>query len=147
MRSGVEFCYGNSTYSRHGHFARRIFRVLSLREKTGEAAAKYRDVNPLDLLIRRTLCFYREQKEPIQQVAYNNPQFVTFLRANLKELETKIENAILDWQLERQQRTKYEAQLQKNQNLVDAIRKEAENDARISFERLSSSARKKVQVP
>src|SRR5262245_59423451 len=66
--------------------AKRVFRLLALREKMNDAASKYRDVNPIDLLIRRTLCFYREQKEPMAAVPYNNVQFVTFLRANLREL-------------------------------------------------------------
>jgi len=128
-------------------FSKRLFRVLSLRDKMNDAAGKYRDTNPVDLLVRRTLCFYREQREPLEAVMYNDAKFIVFLKSNLKELESKIEVAILDWQMEKEQRAKYELQLQKNQVLVDLLRKEAEKEARISFDRLSLSARRKVQVP
>ncbi len=127
--------------------SKRLFRILALREKMVDAAAKYRDSNPVDLLIRKTECFYREQKEPLAQVPFNDSQFLAFLRSNLKELETKIDDAILDWQIEQEQRGKYEAQLQKNQSLVESLRKEADREAKVAFEKLSSNAKRKVQVP
>ena len=41
-----------------------------------------------DVLVRKTLCFYREQKEPLKPIAYDNAEFIKFL----KELQAQCQH-------------------------------------------------------
>src|SRR4051812_4106201 len=45
---------GNATANRS--FSKRIFRLVSMREKAMRSADRIRDQNPVDRLIRKTLC-------------------------------------------------------------------------------------------
>src|SRR5687768_12693389 len=47
-------------------FSKRMFKILALREKLSNMTDRTREQNPVDDLIKRTLCFYREQKEPLK---------------------------------------------------------------------------------
>ncbi len=127
------------------NFSKRVYRVLALRNKLGEASERIREANPVDFLIRKTLCFYREQKEPLKPVPYDDPAFIRFFRDALKELELKIEDAIFQTEYELAQRKQYELQLQKNKDVVERIREEAEENADRSFDRLANSAKQKVK--
>lgn len=126
-------------------FSRRLFRILSLREKLGEATGRTREANPVDAIIRRTVCFYREQKEPLKPVSFDDEPFLKFLRSSVKELEDKVEDTIFQWEFERQQRREYERRLKVSEGAAEAVAHEAEIDAEHSYDRLSAAARKKVQ--
>lgn len=128
-------------------FSKRIFRILALREKMQSSAQQSRDQNPLDLLIRKTLCFYREKKEPLKMVPYDDPAFMAFLHGSLNDLETKVEETIFQREFDKQQRKEYERLLTQNQELEESVRGQAEVDADRNFDRLSSAARKKVRAP
>lgn len=136
----------NGAVTTDKNFSKRIYRVLALRNKLGESNQSVRDANPIDMLIRKTLCFYREQKEPLKPVPYDDPLFVKFMHDSLKELELKIEDAIYQTEYELAQRKQYEFQLQKNKDVVDRIREEAEDNADRSFDRLATSAKQKVRT-
>jgi hypothetical protein len=56
--------------------SRRLFRVLALRERLSDQPERMREPNPVDMLIRRTLCFYREQKEPLRQITNVDEEFL-----------------------------------------------------------------------
>jgi hypothetical protein len=127
--------------------SKRVYRILLLREKISVTADRFREQNPVDTLIRKTLCFYREQKEPLKPTPYDDAEFLKFLRGALKELELKVEDAVYDVEYERQQRHEYERQLLANQGIVERVKKEADVDAERTFERLTSAARKKVKLP
>lgn len=126
-------------------FSRRLFRVLSLRDKLGETTGRTREANPVDTLVRKTLCFYREQKEPLRPIPFDDPEFLKFLKAGLKDLEEKVDDTVFQWEFERQQRREYERKLKQNQGMVETVQKEAESDAERAFDRLSDAARKKVR--
>lgn len=126
-------------------FSRRIFRILALRDKLVEEADRAKEQNPVDVLIRKTLCFYREQREPLKPVPYDDDAFVGFLRTSLKELEGHVDDAIFTWEFERAQRREFERQLERNQTAVDAVREQADVDADRAFEKLSSNAKRKVR--
>lgn len=128
------------------NFSKRLLRILALRSKLAETSDRARDSNPVDLLIRKTLCFYREQKEPLKPVPYDDPGLVKFMHDSLKELELKVEDAIYQVEFERAQRKSYELQLQKNKEIVERIRDEAEDSADRSFERIATSAKQKVKT-
>lgn len=128
-------------------FSERILRLLALRNRVADTGDRARENNPVDTLIRKTLCFYREQKEPLRPVPYDDPQFLSFFRGAMKELEGKVEDGIFQAEYERAQRRAYEFQLQKNREVVERVREEAESRAEKTFERISTSARKKVQAP
>lgn len=127
--------------------SRRLFRILSLRERLGEATGRTRESNPIDTLIRKTLCFYREQKEPLRQIPFDDPEFLKFLKSGLKELEEKVDDTVYQWELERQQQREYEKRLRQNRGEVETVQREARNEALRSFDRLSEAARKKVRTP
>jgi len=131
--------------SKDRKFSRRLFRVLSLREKLGEATGRTREANPIDAIIRRTICFYREQKEPLKPVAFDDEEFLKFLRVSVKELEEKVDDSIFQWEFERQQRREYERRMKVSEGAAQTVSREAERDADLTYDRLTSAARKKVQ--
>ena len=122
-----------------------MYRVLALRARLAEEGGRARDQNPIDVLVRRTLCFYREQTGPAV-VSYDDPKVVKFLKTSLKELETKVDDIIFQSEYERQERMEYKRQLEKNRGVADVVRKEAENDADREYERLASAARRKARL-
>lgn len=125
--------------------SKRIFRILALREKLGDVTGRSREGNPIDTLIRRTLCFYREQKEPLKPIAFDDTEFLKFLRGSVQELELKVDDAIFEWEFERQQRQEYERRLKQNAGVVKAVQREADAEAERAYDRLSGAARKKVR--
>ncbi len=129
------------------NFSKRLLRILAMRTKLNEVSERARESNPIDSLIEKTLCFYREQKEPLRQVPYDDEAFTKYMKASLRELELKVEDAVYQAEVERVQKQHYEIQLQKNREVVEELKVEAENQADKSFERLSSSAKQKVKTP
>jgi hypothetical protein len=127
--------------------SKRIFEVLALREKMQKDASQSREQNPIDLLVRKTLCFYREKKEPLKMVPYDDPAFLGYLRSSLGDLEAKVREVISQREYDRQQRKEYERLLTENQELEDSVRTQAEVSADREFERLSNSARRKAKAP
>ena len=125
--------------------SRRIFRILALREKLGDITGRSREGNPVDTLIRRTLCFYREQKEPLKPIAFDDADFLKFLRESVKDLELKVDDTIFQWEFEREQRREYERRLRQNAGVVKSVQKEADAEAERTYDRLSGAARKKVR--
>lgn len=127
------------------NFSKRILRILALRMKLNEVSERARENNPVDKLVEKTLCFYREQKEPLRPVPFDDVPFTKYLKDSMRELELKVEDAVYQTELERVQRKHYELQLQKNRELVEDLRNEAETQANRSFQRLSTSAQQKVK--
>lgn len=127
-------------------FSKRVFRILALRDKLQASAHQSRDQNPIDLLIRKTLCFYREKKEPLKMVPYDDPAFLQFLRGSFSDLEQTVEATIFQREYDKQQRKEYERLLTQNQELEESVRSQAEVDADRNFEKLSNAAKKKVRA-
>ncbi len=126
-------------------FSRRILRLLALRDKLSEYVDRNRGQNPVDTLIRKTICFYREQKEPLKPVAVDDPDFLTFMRKSLPDLETRVEDSIFQAEFERYRRLELEKLAQKNQGAMTALQEQADKEADRSFENLSKAARRKVK--
>ncbi len=127
--------------------SKRMFRVLSLREKLAESGKRHKDDNPIDNIVRKTLCFFRESKEPVRAVPFDDPTFLKFMEASIDEVENKAENAVYESEFIRLQKEEYEKRLDRNQALIDQLRQEADRSAQKSYEELSSKARRKVQAP
>lgn len=125
--------------------SKRLFRISSLREKVGDAAERSREQNPVDLVIRKSICFYREQKEPLQPIAFDNPGFVKFLKGALKDLENKVDDMVFQAEFERYQRREFERKVNKNKAMIEVLKKEADRDAERAFNKISSAAKKKIQ--
>ncbi len=126
------------------NFAKRIFRLLSLRERINDTPDKIRDQNPVDMLIRKTLCFYREQKEPVRSVPFDDEKYVAFMKSMLPELENKVKDAVFETEYLRASKKQYEAKLKQNEAIVDQMRTQAENEAHEEYDKVSTLARKKV---
>jgi hypothetical protein len=126
-------------------FSRRLYRILSLRDKFAESPERGREQNPVDILVRRTLCFYREQKAPTSPVSFDDPGIVAFLKVSISELETKVKQSLYQVELDRQQRREYERRLKQNQGLVDNIQRQADDEADRTFDQMAKSAKKKAR--
>lgn len=125
-------------------FSKRLFRILSLRNKLQNRGLLGRAQNPVDTLIRKTLCFYREQKEPVRPIPFDDAKLVAFLKPASFDLESKVDQAVYDLELERYQRQQYELRLDRNQSSIRRLRSEADRAAESSLKKLTSKAKKKV---
>lgn len=136
---------GRTQVAQDRRFSKRIYRVLALRDRVNDFADRGVDVNPVDTLVRKTLCFYREQKEPLKPVSYDDPEFLKFLKANMKELDAKVDAAVFQWELERQERREFERRARKNQQIVESVMREADIEADQTFDKLAQRAKKKAK--
>ena len=127
-------------------FAKRLLRIKSLREKVFETKDKGREDNPVDLLLRETVCFYRKTKDPIKQIPFDDADFVSFLRKSIKTLEAKVDDAIFQLEYERHQREIFEKKSEKNQALLRSLENEALEDANRTFSKISKAAEKKART-
>jgi hypothetical protein len=125
--------------------SRRLFRVLSLREKIQENAEKKHTPNPIDMLVEKTVCFYREQKEPLKPVSSDDAEFVKFIKGAVADLENKVNDAVFTIEYDRQQRLEFERRARANKGIVQRLEDEADREADVSFEKLSKAARRKVK--
>jgi hypothetical protein len=132
-----------SSITKEPKFSRRIFRLLSYRTKVGELRPK--DQNPVELLIRKTLCFYREQREPMKAVSIDDPKFLQYLHGALRELENKVEEAAFQVELERQQKAEYEKKLQGNEALVERVTNQMDREVEREFQKMAKAARYKIK--
>lgn len=124
--------------------AKRIFRILSLRERINDTPDKIRDQNPVDLLIRKTLCFYREQKEPVKSVPFDDEKYISFIKSTLPELENKVKDAVFETEYLRASKKQYEAKLKENESAVEQMRRQAEREAEEEYDKATVLAKKKV---
>ena len=138
---------GQGSVGTDSDLSKRIFRLLALRAKFLDARDVAPENNPVDILIRRTLCFFREQKDPLRTIPYDDGAFLRFFRTSLRELELKIDGAIFQVEVERAQRHAYESQLQRNRTVVERMRREADAVAETEYDRLTKSAKRKVGSP
>ena len=127
--------------------SKRLFKILSLRDRIANQVDQNREPNPLDTLIQKTICFYREQKEPLKPITFDDADFIKFLKNGLKDLEGKVDDTVFHVEFERFQRQEYERRANKNRGTIEVLQREAERDAENSFDRISSAARRKVRVP
>lgn len=127
--------------------SQKIFRILALRDKLNQASGLFEGPNPIDTVIRRTLCYYRQQKDALQPVPYFDPKILSFLKENIRELEKKVEAVIVECQYQVLNRERLAQKAQQNQALVETFVKKAEQSADQTFERLAREAAKKVRTP
>ncbi len=124
--------------------SKRIFAILVLREKLKESSVIRDKNNPVDVVIQKALCFYREQKEPLKEVSYDNPQLLIFIKQSISELEKKVQDTIFEYELERFRRKYYELKLEQNNKFTKTLRLEAEKIAESKYKSISERAKKKV---
>jgi hypothetical protein len=127
------------------NFSKRLFRVLSHREEIASSQDWASTQNPVDVLVRKTLCFYRQQKEPVKPITFDNPAIVRFLKQSLKDLEAKVEDAIFLSEFEREQRRHYEDLIHKNRRLIEGLRKEASKEANKTYKKIQKTAQRKAR--
>lgn len=125
--------------------SKKIFRVLALREKLNQKQELFQGANPLDSLIARTLCYYREQKDALQIVPYYDPKLLEFLNQNIKDLEKKAEAVILDLQLQVLNKEELGRRARQNEALVAAERESAEQSANRLFDQIAQEAARKAK--
>jgi hypothetical protein len=97
--------------------------------------------------MRKTLCFYRESKDPLRAIPFDDPAFMKFMAASIHDVETKADEAVYQSELDRLQREEYEKRLDRNRDLIERLRQDADRSAQQSFEQLSKKARRKVDSP
>lgn len=127
--------------------SKRLFKILSMRERISNVVDQNREPNPVDTLIQKTICFYREQKEPLKPITFDDVDFVKFLKSGLKDLEGKVDDTVFHVEYERYQRQEYERRASNNRGIIEKLQSEADRDAENTFDRISAAARRKVRVP
>lgn len=127
--------------------SKRMFRVLALREKLKEIGKRHKDDNPIDQIIRKTLCFYRESTDPVRAVPFDDAAFLKFIESSIDEVEKKSEEAVYQSEYVRLQKEEYEKRLDRNQDLIEQLRQEADRSAQKSYDEISTKAKRKVQAP
>lgn len=132
--------------ARDKDLAKRMFRVLEMRDRFIKNPDLLQDENPVDVLVRKTLCFYRQQKEPLRPVSYEDQGFLKFLKGAIRELEGKVEDALFLALLEREQRLTYERDLQKNRSLIESVRQEALREADRAYTKIVDNAKRKAKA-
>lgn len=123
-------------------YAIQVYKILYLRKKI---MSETKDANPIDTLIQKTLCFYREQKEPLKAIAIDNPSFLVYLKSSLPELERKVNEVVYQIESERLRKEAYEKSLQKNNVIIEKIQDEAYKQANQSFDKISKKAKQKIK--
>jgi hypothetical protein len=104
-----------------------------------------KDANPIDTLIQKTLCFYREQKEPLKAIAIDNPAFINYLKGSLPELERKVNEVVYQIESERLRKEAYEKSLQKNSVVIEKVQDQAYSAANQTFDKISKKAKQKIK--
>ncbi len=127
------------------NLSRRLLRLLSLRAEVLRNNERLRSDNGIDGTLRRALCFYREQREPLRPVTFDDEGFIRFLRESIGELEKKVESSIFDVELEAARRRQLENRLAKNRVAAERLELEANRAARTSYNRILEQARKKAK--
>lgn len=125
--------------------SKKIFKVLALRDKLNQKPELFQGSNPLDALIARTLCYYREQKDALQIVPYYDPKLLEFLSQNIKDLEKKAEAVILDLQVQILNKEELGRRARQNEALVAAERESAEQSANRMFDQIAQEAQRKAK--
>jgi len=127
-------------------FSRKVFKILALRDKLNASSHLFEGSNPVDIMIRRTLCFYREQRDPLQLVPYYDPKMVSFLSEGMKDLEQKVERVILDLQTQALDKERLARRAKQNEAVVQNEKRLAEKSAIQIFERINQQAVRKVKT-
>ena len=125
----------------------RIFKILAIREKISDAVDRQRDQHPIDVLVKKTLCYYRETKEPLKPVTYDDESFVSYLSGVMKDLEIKVDEVVYQWELDRAQRLQFEKIVEKNQHLIESLKREAQAMADADVKKIANKAKNKVREP
>ena len=138
---------GRGLVAEKPQLASRIFKILAIRSKVSSAVDRNRDQHPIDVLIRKTLCFYRDTKEPLKPVTYDDSNFVSYLASAMPELETKVGEVVYQFELEQAQKKQFEKILEKNSHLIEKMKMEAEQKASNEIDKLVKKARNQVKDP
>ena len=138
---------GRGMVTSNKKLSNRIFRVLAIREKVTDAMDRQRDQHPIDIIIRKTLCFFREQKEPLKPVLYDDENFISYLSAAISEIDTKVNEVVYQWELDLAQRLEYEKIIDKNQQLILSMKRQAEKEAEAEVKKIAQRAKAKAKFP
>jgi len=124
--------------------ASQMFEILALKQTLADKKDWATKINPVEVLIRKVICFYRQEKEPLKVIPYDDQDFITFLKTAMPELETRINDAIYQIAFEKTQKKMFELRLSQNQKAVESLRKKAAGEARTTFKKLTADAAKKA---
>jgi len=138
---------GRGVVTSNKKLSSRIFKVLAIREKVSDAFDRQRDQHPIDSLIKKTLCYYREQKEPLKPVTFDDSNFITYLSQSMTELESKVNEVVYQWEVDEAQRKQFEKIVEKNQQLIQKMKILAEEQADAEVKRIAKKAKKTVKDP
>lgn len=125
--------------------SRRIFRLMALRDKVRDTLRSGTERNPVDVMVQKTLCFYRQQKEPLKAIPYDDDGFVQFFKSSIDDLEKQVNAAIQQQQLEKFQKQEFERKLEANREREEKLRIQAQREAEKEMKRLSDSARRQAR--
>lgn len=126
--------------------SKRMFRVLGLRERLASETGRVGEGNPVDPLVRKFLCFYREQKDPLRVIGYDDAEFMGFIKNEFGNLEKQVDDAIFRLAYENQKQKEYERKLETQKYLIESIKDEANREADQFFDKAALSAKNRTNL-
>lgn len=136
---------GRGQVTRNKRLSQRIFKVLALRQKLQDSTSLYQGRNPIDALVRGTLCFYRQQKDALSPVPFDSPAIVSFISESMNELEGKVEAVILETEYRKAVGAILRKKAQMNEEIIDQEKQLAARKAQELFKVLSDKALRKAK--
>jgi hypothetical protein len=127
-------------------FSESVYRILAMRDLLSRKDEKSRLHNPIDILVRKTLCFYREQKAPTGTISFDDANLIAYLKSSMKELEKSVDKAVVNAEFERKERERFEKKLLENQKYVEGVRRRANLEANRRYQKLRDEAARKLRA-
>ena len=111
--------------------AQRLFKMLAMRQKLLEdnQPEEQAVAHKMETYLRRFLCYYREQGDPLRQIMFDDPGVLAYIKKNLPSLEQKINEILKQGQRHLKDRDRYEAQLRRLEGQISALKIEARRQA------------------
>jgi hypothetical protein len=78
-------------------------------------------------------------------VTFDDANFISYLSSALKEVESKVDDIVYQWELDRVQKSQFEKIVEKNQHLIQKMKMEADEMAEAEVKKLSQKAKKNLK--
>ena len=81
----------------------------------------------------------------MKPVTFDDANFISYLSSALKEVESKVDDIVYQWELDRVQKAQFEKIVEKNQHLIQKMKMEADEMAEAEVKKLSQKAKKNLK--
>jgi len=81
----------------------------------------------------------------LKPVTFDDANFISYLSSALKDVESKVDDIVYQWELDRVQKAQFEKIVEKNQHLIQKMKMEADEMAEAEVKKLSQKAKKNLK--